>query len=178
MFSMKKIAAVIIIILFLIPFFYHFCKYFKENISQRKEVVSGQQQFIEGVSRVPVTPVRLKNPKEASVLEERMEEPNKSSDEKASNIMEKAIEKVKPKKQKYESSVQDEILYYRLNSKEHIKQIQASLKKAGFYKGEIDGKVGPRTKRAIKEFQKAKKLNPDGVVGPETWEALERYLKN
>ncbi len=122
--------------------------------------------------------MRLKNLKVVSVSEERMEEPDKSSEEKDPNVMEKAIEKVKPKKQKYEPSIQDEILYYRLNSKKHIKQIQASLKKAGFYKGEIDGKVGPRTKRAIKEFQKAKKLNPDGVLGPETWEALERYLKN
>ena len=178
MFGMKRIAAVIIIILFLVPFFYHFFRYFKENINQRKEAVFGQQQFVKGVSKAPVIPVRLKSLKEVSVLEKRMEEPDKSSDEKAPNVMEKAIEKVKPKKQKYETSVQDEILYYRLNSKERIKQIQASLKKAGFYKGEIDGKVGLRTKRAIKEFQKAKKLNPDGVVGPETWEALERYMKN
>jgi len=178
MFGMKRIAAVIIIILFLVPFFYHFFRYFKENINQRKEVVSGQQQFVKGVSKALVIPVRLKSLKEESVLEERMEEPDKSSDEKVPNVMEKAIEKVKPKKQKYEHSVQDEILYFRLNSKERIKQIQAALKKAGFYKGEIDGKMGPRTKRAIKEFQKAKKLNPDGVVGGKTWEALERYLKN
>jgi len=175
---MKRIAAVIIIILFLVPFFYHFFRYFKENINQRKKVVSGQQQFVEGVSKAPVIPVRLKNPKEVSVSEERMEEPDKSSDEKAPNVMEKTIGKVKPKKQRYESSVQDEILYYRINSKEHIKQIQLSLKKAGFYKGEINGKMGTRTKLAIKEFQKAKKLNPDGVVGPKTWEALERYPKN
>jgi len=178
MFGMKRIAAVIIIILFLVPFFYHSFRFFKEYIESRKKVVSGKQQFVEGVSKDPVIPVRLKKPKEVSALEERMEEPDKSSDEKAPNVMEKAIEKVKPRKQKYEPSVQDEILYYRLNSKAHIKQIQTSLKKAGFYKGEIDGKVGPRTKRAIKEFQKAKKFNPDGVVGPETWEALERYLKN
>ena len=178
MLGMKKIAAVIIIILFLVPFFYHFFRYFKENMNRRKEVVSGQQQFVRGVSKASVIPVRLKNPKEVSDLEERMEEPDKSSDEKAPNVMEKAIEKVKPKKQKYESSVQDEILYFRLNSKEHIKQVQLSLKKAGFYKGEIDGKMGPRTKCAIKEFQKAKKLNPDGVVGGKTWEVLERYLRN
>ncbi len=178
MFGMKRIAAVIIIILFLVPFFYHFFRYFKENINQRKEAVSGKQQFVENVSKAPVIPVRLKNLEEVSGPEDRTEELNKASDEKVPNITEKIVEKVKPRKQKYESSVQEEILYFRLNSKEHIKQIQSSLKKAGFYKGEIDGKMGPRTKRAIKEFQKAKKLNPDGVVGGKTWEALERYLKN
>ncbi|MBU4252401.1 MAG: peptidoglycan-binding protein [Candidatus Omnitrophica bacterium] len=175
---MKRIAAVIIIILFLVPFFYHFFRYFKENINQRKEVVSGQQQFVEGVSKAPVIFVRLKNSEEVIDPEDSTEELNKAFEEKVPNITEKIVEKVKPKKQKYESSVQDEILYYRLNSKEHIKQIQVSLKKAGFYKGEIDGKMGSRTKFAIKRFQKAKKLNPDGVVGPKTWEALERYLKN
>jgi murein L,D-transpeptidase YcbB/YkuD len=178
MFGMKKIAAVIIIILFLVPFFYHSFRFFKENINQRKEVVSDKQQFVEGVSKAPVIPVRSKNLKEVSDLEDRTEEPDKSFDEKVPKVMEKAFEKVKPREQKYKSSVQDEILYYRLNSKDHIKQIQISLKKAGFYKGEVDSKMGVRTKRAIKEFQKAKKLNPDGVVGPKTWEALERYLKN
>jgi murein L,D-transpeptidase YcbB/YkuD len=178
MFGMKKIAAVIIIILFLVPFFYHFFRYFKESINQRKEVVSGKQQFVEGVSKTHLIPVCLKNSKEEGDIEGRREELDKLSDGKVPKVMEKAVEKDKPKKQKYESSVQDEILYYRLNSKEHIKQIQSSLKKSGFYKGEIDGKMGPRTKRAIKEFQKAKKLNPDGVVGPKTWEELNKFLGN
>lgn len=58
------------------------------------------------------------------------------------------------------------------------KQIQMALKNSGFYKAEIDGKIGPRTKSAIRAFQKAKNLNPDGVVGAKTWEELEKYLKN
>lgn len=72
----------------------------------------------------------------------------------------------------------DEILTFRLKSNDRIRQIQTALKNAGFYKGEIDGKTGPRTKAAIRAFQKAKKLNPDGVVGTKTWEELKRYLKN
>lgn len=59
---------------------------------------------------------------------------------------------------------------------EHNKEIQAALKAAKFYAGDIDGKIGPRTKKAIVEFQKAKGLKPDGKVGPKTWAALERYL--
>ena len=56
------------------------------------------------------------------------------------------------------------------------KDIQTALKSAGFYTGSIDGKIGPKTKKAIVEFQKAKGLKTDGKVGPKTWAALEKYL--
>lgn len=56
-----------------------------------------------------------------------------------------------------------------------IKQVQIALKKAGFYKGDIDGKAGSRTKEAIRAFQKARDLKGDGVVGKATWAALSRY---
>ena len=56
------------------------------------------------------------------------------------------------------------------------KDIQAALKNAGFYTGAIDGKIGPKTKSAILEFQKAKALKVDGKVGPKTWAELEKYL--
>jgi len=79
---------------------------------------------------------------------------------------------------KTRADVQDEIMSYRLKSKGRTKQIQAALKKAGFYKGEIDGKEGPQTKRAIKAFQKAKGLNPDGVVGLKTWGELNKFLRD
>lgn len=60
---------------------------------------------------------------------------------------------------------------------EHNKEIQAALKAAGLYGGNIDGKIGPKTKRAIIEFQKARGLKADGKVGPKTWAELEKYLK-
>lgn len=56
------------------------------------------------------------------------------------------------------------------------KDIQAALKAAGFYAGNVDGKIGPKTKKAIIEFQKAKGLKADGKVGPKTWMELEKYL--
>jgi peptidoglycan hydrolase-like protein with peptidoglycan-binding domain len=56
------------------------------------------------------------------------------------------------------------------------KDIQTALKNAGFDPGTIDGKMGPMTRQAIKEFQKAKGLVPDGVVGPKTWGMLGKYL--
>ena len=56
--------------------------------------------------------------------------------------------------------------------------IQTALKKAGFYKGVIDGQIGTQTKEAIKKFQEANKINPDGVVGSRTWAAMSKYLEN
>ena len=56
------------------------------------------------------------------------------------------------------------------------KRIQQALRNAGFYKGPIDGKIGPQTKEAIKAFQKANDLKPDGIVGKRTWEKLSEYL--
>ena len=54
--------------------------------------------------------------------------------------------------------------------------IQLALKKAGFYNGLIDGKIGTGTKKSIKEFQKANGLTADGVVGKKTWAELSRFL--
>lgn len=56
------------------------------------------------------------------------------------------------------------------------KDIQRALKAAGFYTGMIDGKIGPRTKKAILDFQKANGLKADGKVGPKTMAVLEKYL--
>lgn len=56
------------------------------------------------------------------------------------------------------------------------KEIQTALKNAGFYTGTVDGKTGPKTKKAVEEFQKSKDLHVDGRVGPKTWSALSTYL--
>lgn len=56
------------------------------------------------------------------------------------------------------------------------RNIQRALKSAGYYKGRIDGKIGKYTKRAIRNFQRAKRLRVDGIVGKRTWAALKKYL--
>ena len=56
------------------------------------------------------------------------------------------------------------------------KDIQTALKNAGFNPGSFDGKMGPRTRQAIKDFQKSKGLVPDGAVGPKTWASLGKHL--
>jgi murein L,D-transpeptidase YcbB/YkuD len=57
-------------------------------------------------------------------------------------------------------------------------EIQTALKKAGLFKGVIDGKIGPETKEAVKKFQQGNGITPDGVVGSKTWALLSKYLNN
>ncbi len=51
--------------------------------------------------------------------------------------------------------------------------IQRALKSAGYYDGAIDGKVGSRTKEAIRNFQRDNGLTTDGVCGRQTWARLK-----
>ena len=55
-------------------------------------------------------------------------------------------------------------------------EIQTALANAGFYTGTIDGKAGPKTQQAIKDFQGAHGLTADGRVGSKTWLALKPFL--
>lgn len=50
--------------------------------------------------------------------------------------------------------------------------IQRALVALGYDPGAIDGKPGPKTKRAIEDFQRDHGLHVDGIAGPKTIEAL------
>lgn len=54
--------------------------------------------------------------------------------------------------------------------------IQKALKGAGFYQGDMDGKIGPDTREAVRNFQRANGLTPDGIIGKTTWNMLKKYL--
>lgn len=54
--------------------------------------------------------------------------------------------------------------------------LQKALKNAGFNPGKVDGKIGPNTVNAVKQFQAAEGLQADGVVGRRTWEKLSAHL--
>ncbi len=54
--------------------------------------------------------------------------------------------------------------------------IQRALKSAGYYDGEVDGKIGPKTRDALRAFQKDNSLKPDGVCGKKTWDLLKSHL--
>ncbi len=55
-------------------------------------------------------------------------------------------------------------------------QIQQALQNAGLYSGAIDGAIGQKSKRAIREFQEQNGLEADGKVGKKTWAKLAPYL--
>lgn len=57
-----------------------------------------------------------------------------------------------------------------------VREIQQALRNAGFDPGSVDGRLGPRTRTALRDFQTAQGLQPDGKVGPKTWSKLEPFL--
>lgn len=53
-----------------------------------------------------------------------------------------------------------------------VARIQRELKAAGLYQGEIDGKMGPQTRKAVEQFQSSNNLRPTGVPDTATMLAL------
>lgn len=51
-------------------------------------------------------------------------------------------------------------------------ELQKALSRAGFDPGPVDGRLGKKTRAAIKAFQRRHNLSADGVVGEKTWAAL------
>lgn len=56
------------------------------------------------------------------------------------------------------------------------KTVQTKLKRWGYYTGNIDGIYGPKTKEAVKYFQRKNGLAVDGIVGKNTAAALGMSL--
>ncbi|HVH43599.1 MAG TPA: peptidoglycan-binding domain-containing protein [Labilithrix sp.] len=55
---------------------------------------------------------------------------------------------------------------------EELEGVQTALAKLGFDPGTIDGKNGPNTQKAVRAFQAHASIGIDGIVGPETRQAL------
>lgn len=53
-----------------------------------------------------------------------------------------------------------------------IAALQVALRQHRLYRGPVDGLSGPATDRALTAFQRRAGLVPDGIVGPETRQAL------
>ena len=59
-----------------------------------------------------------------------------------------------------------------------VAALQVGLHSRGLYGGTIDGILGPRTRRAVRAFQRRAGLAVDGVPGPQTKRALGRYSRH
>ncbi|HSK69286.1 MAG TPA: peptidoglycan-binding protein [Candidatus Limnocylindria bacterium] len=56
---------------------------------------------------------------------------------------------------------------------ELVLYVQQRLAQLGYYAGEPDGRYGETTEQAVLLFQAANNLQIDGIVGPQTWAALQ-----
>jgi peptidoglycan hydrolase-like protein with peptidoglycan-binding domain len=57
----------------------------------------------------------------------------------------------------------------------NVAGLQVGLQARGVYPGTIDGVLGPRTRRAVRLFQRRAGIAVDGIPGPQTRSALGRY---
>jgi Putative peptidoglycan binding domain len=57
-----------------------------------------------------------------------------------------------------------------------VRILQRALASLGFSSGTIDGNYGPSTQDAVSRFQRSVGITADGVVGPETRQALRTAL--
>ncbi|HEU4533776.1 MAG TPA: peptidoglycan-binding domain-containing protein [Polyangiaceae bacterium] len=55
---------------------------------------------------------------------------------------------------------------------EDLKCVQSALAQLGYDPGTVDGQNGPNTQRAVRAFQAHASIKIDGIVGPDTRQAL------
>ena len=60
---------------------------------------------------------------------------------------------------------------------ESMNGVQKALTILGHNPGSIDGKDGPNTQRAVREFQASVSIKIDGMLGPETRQSLMTELE-
>ena len=108
-------------------------------------------------------------------LESRVEgmETKQAEVERATGEQAQAMDELRAEKEQARTNISVKSRGFK--GKKWTKEIQLCLKNAGFYDGEIDGIKGKRTRKAIRAFQEANGLSPDGIVGKKTWEVLSKH---
>ncbi len=66
------------------------------------------------------------------------------------------------------------ILYVGVPDGDDVQEVQAILRMAGYYDGEITGTYDELTRSAVQRFQQDYGISPDGIVGPITYENLRK----
>lgn len=57
-----------------------------------------------------------------------------------------------------------------------VELLQSTLKKIGFYNGNVDGIFGNQTRNSVYSFQREYGIRVDGIVGEQTWNKLMPYI--
>lgn len=61
-------------------------------------------------------------------------------------------------------------------SRAQTRDVQEKLILLGYEPGQIDGAYGPHTRAAVRAFQKDAQIRIDGIVGPQTLNALDAFV--
>lgn len=59
----------------------------------------------------------------------------------------------------------------------YVKLLQSILNRIGYMTGAVDGIFGSGTLQAVLAFQRDAGLETDGIVGPDTWAVLDKYIR-
>lgn len=62
--------------------------------------------------------------------------------------------------------------YAGMVSRSMVKKVQKKLNRCGYNCGTADGIMGTKTKKALKKYQRANGLTPDGIIGDATLKCL------
>jgi peptidoglycan hydrolase-like protein with peptidoglycan-binding domain len=88
-----------------------------------------------------------------------------------STIVIELAEKSRPERLSYEFETGQPTLS-RGSQGSAVKTLQARLQTLGFDPGPVDGIFGSGTDAAVRAFQRARGIQVDGIVGPQTWDTL------
>ena len=61
-------------------------------------------------------------------------------------------------------------------SGDKVKHAQQALKDQGLYKGPVDGVVGPQTRDAVAQYQRGHNLKPTAMLDDQTMRSLDRRM--
>lgn len=92
------------------------------------------------------------------------------------NNLKDELNKVEKEKEALSVELAKKKILGEAQARPNIEQVKVALINAGYQPGVINMKMEIATFNAIRAFQKANNLMPDGVVGKKTWAALKKYL--
>ena len=74
--------------------------------------------------------------------------------------------------------VRNKRVHARFHTKGQIKEVQQMLHDLGYKPGKVDGLMGKKTRKAIRDFQKSHKLKSDGLLTQHLFQKLHDSSSN